>query len=271
MEINKFRENLKLSREQREINHWSEIYDNSINRIETTDEIASEHQFEVTCYIISKFKKKYPFYNFILELISSESNQELLRLKIVEEIISYLETTSQNCQFTIDKSKYQSISKKKYSAEIKSIRKDIDSLLHSAFLKKKYEKSIIPTKTQKIKDDLVPPVKLDNKKPGRKPYSEIAVIALKYHIIAKFNKVEDPHSDTSRFPRLQDFYQFVALKENINPGSFTNTFKEINREKDLVKYCKSKPQVVEALKNLNCFTNNEECLHFISQFDTNTT
>ena len=58
MEINKFRENLKLSREQREINHWSEIYDNSINKIETTDDIASEHQFEVVCNSIYKIKEK---------------------------------------------------------------------------------------------------------------------------------------------------------------------------------------------------------------------
>ena len=271
MEINKFKKNLKLSREQRELNHWFEIYDNSMNRITTLDDKDVDHQHEVTCSIISKFKEKYPFYTVVLKLISSESNQEILRVKIVEEIVSYLEVVYQYGEFFIIKGNYQTKVKKKYSDEIKSIKNDIDSILQFAFLNKEHRELVPPTKDLKIKKDKVSPIKLNNKMPGRKPYSEIAVIALKYHIIAEFNKDENPYKNTIRFPRVQDFYQFVALKENINLGSFTNSFKEINREKDLVTYCKSKPKVVEALRNLNCFANNKDCADFISQFDDNKT
>lgn len=271
MEINKFKENLKLSREQRELNHWFEIYDSSMNRITTLDDKDVDHQHEVTYNTISKFKEKYPFYTVVLKLISSESNQEILRVKIVEEIVSYLEVVYQYGEFFIIKGNYQTKAKKKYSDEIKSIKKDIDSILQFAFLNKKHKELVPPTKDLKVKMNIVSPIKLENKMPGRKPYSEIAVIALKYHIIAKFNKDEYPCSKGSRFSRLQDFYQFVALEEKINSGSFRNTYQEINRENDLVKYCKSKPKVVEALRNLNCFANNKDCADFISQFDNNKT
>ncbi|TQI71420.1 hypothetical protein JM79_2353 [Gramella sp. Hel_I_59] len=266
MELNKLKENLRISREQREINYWSENYDRAHFRIQDspiiTKKIIAENKLH-----IKQLTEQYPFYQDFLDLIRKHHNESILKLNIVQLIISYLEFIYDNGNVRVKRGNLEGIAKKDYAIEKSKILKDMEMMLYQAILSNRIR--------DKIVHDEVKLSSLDGekendffKKPGRKPYSELAVIALKYHIINKFDKNENPHSDTSRFARVQDFYDYTASKENLNSGSFSNKYKEIGREKDLEKYCKSNTNVVQALIKLNCFRDNEECYQYLSQFDT---
>lgn len=267
MAVNNIIEKLKVPRKQREIDHWTKKYDIALKNFEKAS-IGNRGRIEEIRANIQIFKEKYPFYTALVDLIETETNKDSLRSRIVEEIISYLEIAYQKGgEFYVKKGNYLYKSKKVYSTEIKLIRKDLNAMLYYAFIINDSKQKAASENDFNAEKELIKTPKITYKKPGRKSYSELAVIALKYHIINKFNKKENPHSDYSRFARVQDFYEYVALKEGLKVGSFSNKYKEIGREKDIERYCRSNPNVVEALIDLNCFFDNDDCYDFLSQFD----
>lgn len=264
MEINKFKENLKLSRNERELNYWSKNYDQAVQNLDVPsiidDQIILNNELR-----IKEFRRKYPFYNDLLLLVSRNKELSILKIKIVRHIISYLEIINEDGNILVEKGSLKSISKKIYSQEKTKILKDFESILNVAFLSneidhKKVSKGKVITKQNELKPN---PAYI---KPGRKDVSKLAVVALKYHIIGKFDKSENPYSDISRFVSVQNFYNSIAEEENLNVGSFSNKYKEIGRERDLETYCKSNPKVVQALIDTNCFTEKKECFDFLFQF-----
>lgn len=262
MELSELIKNAKLPRKEREINFWSEKYNQALKSLGIIPIMGEEGKIQNNKIHIKRFNEKYPFYPTMLELIERESDEEILKSKVVQEIISYLEITHKDGNILVQKGNLQSISKKKYGKEKNKILKDLKLMLYQAFLRTK-------RKASKKNPSINKEAKQSNKSPGRKPYSDLAVFALKYHIIHRFNKFENPYSDKSRFKRVQDFYEYVATKENLNKGSFSNKYKEINREPDLERYCKSHPQVTRALSELNCFQNDGRCFNFLSQYVSN--
>jgi len=106
-------------------------------------------------------------------------------------------------------------------------------------------------------------------KPGRKKYSVLAVYALKYHVIHEFYKSQNPYSNESEYSSIGQFYESIAEKESLNKNSFSNSYKKIQREGNLEKYCRSEPEVVKALIRLNCFSDYKKCADFLSQFNAN--
>lgn len=106
-------------------------------------------------------------------------------------------------------------------------------------------------------------------RPGRKKYSILAFYALKYHVIRKFHKSQNPYLKESEYSSLDQFYKRVSEKEGLNRGSFRNKYKEIQKMGDLEEYCKSKPEVVKALLNSDIFSKEKypECFDFLAQFN----
>lgn len=264
MEINKFKENLTLSRKERELNYWSKNYDQAFQKLDVPsiidDQIILKNELR-----IKAFRRKYPFYDGLLLLVSRNKELSILKDKIVQHIISYLEIIYEDGNILVEKGSLQSISKKIYSREKSKILKDFESILNVAFLSNEIDQKNVfigevNTKQIEIKAN---PAYI---KPGRKDVSKLAVIALKYHVVGMFDKAENPYSDISRFASVQNFYNSIAKEESINIGSFSNKYKEIGRERDLEIYCKSNPKVVQALIDTNCFSEKKECFDFLSQF-----
>lgn len=264
MEINKFKENLKLSRKERELNYWSGNYDQAFQNLDLPsiidDQIILNNELR-----IKEFRRKYPFYNDLLLLVSRNKELSILKAKIVQLIISYLEIINEDGNILVEKGSLKSISKKIYSQEKTKILKDLESILNVALISNE-----IDQKKGSIAEDITKQIGLKPSpayiKPGRKDVSKLAVIALKYHIKGMFDKTENPYSDISRFASVQNFYNSIAEEESINIGSFSNKYKEIGRERDLETYCKANPKVVQALIDTNCFTEKKECFEFLSQF-----
>lgn len=264
MEINKFKENLTLSRKERELNYWSKNYDQALQSLDfpslIDDQIILNNELR-----IKEFRRKYPFYNDLLLFVSKNTEQAVLKTKIVQLIISYLEIINEDGNILVEKGSLKSISKKVYSQEKTKILKDLESILIVALISNEIDQNKV-SKVKGITKQTVLKPSPSYIKPGRKDVSKLAVIALKYHIIGMFNKAENPYSDISRFASVQNFYNSIAEEENINIGSFSNKYKQIGRERNLEVYCKSNPKVVQALIDSDCFTGRKECFDFLSQF-----
>lgn len=268
MELDNFKENLKLSRKQRELKHWTKRYDIALNNFETAPIIDDEHRIEEIRGHIEDYKEKYPFYAVLLNLIETESNKDSLRSKVVQEIISYLEIAHQKGgEFYIKKGNYLYKSKKIYSTEIKLIRKDLNSMLYYAFIKNDCKQKTASKIDLMNKKELIKAPKIPYKKPGRKLFSENDLVALKYHIIHKFYKSEMPLHPESNFKSIGEFQTKIAAKENVNKHSFKNSFNKIADE-NLETFCKKKPQLIKQLKQSKALIDYPKCNVFINQFTT---
>jgi len=268
MEIDNFKENLKLSRKQRELKHWTKRYDIALKNFETAPIIDDEHRIEEIRSHRENFKEKYPFYAVLLNLIETESNKDSLRSRIVQEIISYLEIAHQKGgEFFIKKGNYLYKSKKIYSTEIKSIRKDLNAMLYYAFTINDFQQKTTSKIDSITKKELIKVPKIPYKKPGRKPFSENDLVALKYLIIHKFYISEMPLHPDSNFESIGDFQTKISEKENVNKHSFKNSFNKIADE-NLEAFCKKNPQLIKQLKQSKALINYPKCIEFINRFAT---
>lgn len=136
MEINKFKENLKLSRKDREFNYWSEIYNQAYKNLDffpaISKEVIVQNKSETDRLI-----EKYPFYRSFMDLIKDEADELKLKSKIVNLIISYLEIINEDGNILVEKGNLKSISKKVYGNEKNKILKDINLMLYEGFFFKK--------------------------------------------------------------------------------------------------------------------------------------
>lgn len=266
MELNKQLKNLNLSRKERQYNYWFHKYEEAFDKLKVIP-IMEKDEIENNRFCVNQFKIKYPFYLTVISLFDSQIDNEILKSKIVSEIISYLDVLYKDGNILTQKGNYQSISKKVYSVEKDNILKDLRMMLYEAILYNKVQKKIVTERDKRTDKKLDILDKSFRKKPGRKPYSENDLIGLKYHIIQKFYKVENPYSLESRFKSVGDFLQNIAKYENLNRDSFKNSFNKIGRE-DLLHFCKSSPQLIKQLIASKSFQDYPECSVFISQFDT---
>lgn len=265
MELDKYLQNVKLSKNERETKYWKENYDKALENLMVIP-VMDKQEIEDNQFQITRFKAKYPFYLNVIELIKTESDNDLLKSKIVNEILTYLDVVYRDGNIVIAKGNYNSISKKVYSKEKTSILTDLKMMLYEAILNDKIQNKIAPT--IKVKANIEEKTNTSlRKKPGRKSFSEIDLIGLKYQIIRKFYESENPYSSKSRFLSIAAFQKEIGQIEKINPDSFKNSYNKIGNE-DLIRYCKEKPRLVKKLVESNSFQNYPKCSVFISQFDT---
>lgn len=266
MEVNKILKNIKLSRKEREINYWTEQYDLAVINLnislQINDELIAENKTH-----INQLKAKYSFYKDLIDLIKAQRDINTLKSNIVSLIISYLEVVYENGNILIEKGNLRSISKKTYNVEKKKILKDLSFILKEAF----HFKAIKDLNEHQKDEEKHNSVNIDRPalKPGRNKYSILAFYALKYHVIRKFHKSQNPYLKESKYSSIDQFYKIVSKEEGLNKDSFSNKYKEIQREESLEKYCRSQPKVVKALLNSDNFSKEKypECFDFLAQFN----
>ena len=168
MEINKFRENLKLSREQRELNHWSAIYDEALFTTRIKLDNNESKSIRENKNLLENLKDKYQFYQGIIDLIDVEVDTFILKSKIINLIISYLQIINENGNIIVVRGYVSSKSKRNYRTEKSQILKDLNSMLYNALLNHK-NKNLIGLKQE---SDIIE----DNIKIEVKPQLHISII-----------------------------------------------------------------------------------------------
>jgi hypothetical protein len=154
MKFNEFIRKSKLTKKEKQIEHWIENYDKAYPKIKIIP-VADALEIEHNNFHIKKFKEKYPFYDRVIELNNGSFEEEEIRLGIVEEIIKYLEIVYQNGNILIQNGSYQSISKKDYSTEKKSILQDFNMIIFEAVLFNKIKELKRIYKQNKIEKESV--------------------------------------------------------------------------------------------------------------------
>ena len=133
MKFNEFIRKSKLTKKEKQIEHWIENYNNAYPKIKIIP-IADAHEIKCNNEQIRRFKIKYPFYNKVIELNSRSLEEAEIRLGVVEEIINYLDIVYQNGNIIIQDGNIQSSSKRTYSIEKKRILGDLNMIIFEAVL-----------------------------------------------------------------------------------------------------------------------------------------
>ncbi|MGO3691075.1 MAG: hypothetical protein ACTJF0_11510 [Psychroflexus halocasei] len=144
MELSELIKNAKLPRKEREIKFWSEKYNQALKSLGIIPIMGEEGKIQNNKIHIKRFNEKYPFYPTMLELIERESDEEILKSKVVQEIISYLEIAHKDGNILVQKGNLQSVSKKVYSKEKSKILKDLKMMIYEGVLNKNINNSSKP-------------------------------------------------------------------------------------------------------------------------------
>ncbi len=142
MEINKLKKKINQTRNEREIDYWVKEYDEAYPNIKVIP-ISDSFETKNNKKLVIHFKEKYPFYHLILKSTNGKYKKKDVRLKVIKEIIRYLEVIYENGNILIKKENYESISKKEYSTEKNNILKDLKILLYEALLYNKIKENYI--------------------------------------------------------------------------------------------------------------------------------
>ncbi|MGJ8744418.1 hypothetical protein [Polaribacter sp.] len=162
MKFNEFIRKSKLTRRERQVEYWIEIYNEAYpkEKIIPTNDSLKINDNELK---INKFKNKYPFYESIIKLNLNKGkyNEEEIRIRVVEEIITYFEVVYNNKEIEVKTNNYTSISSKRtFSNEKKNILKDLNKMLFEAILYCKIKEQKTKSKLKKIKKDVETPINI---------------------------------------------------------------------------------------------------------------
>jgi hypothetical protein len=162
MKFNEFIRKSKLTRRERQVEYWIEIYNEAYpkEKIIPTDDSLKINDNELN---INKLKNKYPFYESIIKLNLNKRkyNEEEIRIRVVEEIITYFEVVYNNKEIEVKTNNYTSISSKRtFSNEKKNILKDLNKMLFEAIFYCKIKERKTISKLNKIKKDVETPINI---------------------------------------------------------------------------------------------------------------
>ncbi|PQJ82623.1 hypothetical protein [Polaribacter glomeratus] len=160
--IREFIRKIKLTRRERQVEYWIAIYDEAYPKSEVTP-TADSLEVNNNDLKIKKFKNEYPFYKSIIKLYLNKRkyNEEEIRIRVVEEIITYFEVVYNNKEIEIKTNNYTSISSKRtFSNEKKNILLDLNRMLFEAILYSKIKELQNITKLNKIKKEVETPINI---------------------------------------------------------------------------------------------------------------
>ena len=163
MRFNEFIRKSKLTRRERQVEYWIEVYNEAYPKGEV---IPSDDSLELNNndLKIKKFENKYPFYKSIVKLYLNKRkyNEEEIRIRVVEEIITYFEVVYNNKEIEVKTNNYTSISSNRtFSNEKKNILKDLDKMLFEAILYSKIKEQKTKSKLKKIKKEVETPISIE--------------------------------------------------------------------------------------------------------------
>lgn len=233
MEINKFKENLNLSRKERELNYWIEIITQVLECLKKAPSINDKSKFE----LYKNYKNEHPIHPAIIEIVRTEFNEETLKLKIAIEIISYLNLIHENGNVIVDYNGIQSISKKSYSKEKKKILNDLKMMFFNSFLLKRINEFETIEENYKIPLTLI-------QESITKDFSSIYVIDSERWEMILTNLFQDGI--------LSEKYSWISLGANLSkPATQLAVFVYLLEDNGIFKIMNQNKQIPEISKLFN--------------------
>lgn len=256
---------IKEKLRQNEIRFFERIFEKSYSKLELVSTIEPNEIAENKIQL-KKLKIKFPFLDNLIQYLMVEQDYQTLKTKICLNIVEYLNIIYKNKNVSEDYGNFQSISKRNYMTEKKAIALSLKDILYHANLSIEIQKNLDNEIENKFETEKSDSHRVKYFKPGVVAVPKYPLVVVKYLIIHKFYKKENPYSNESKYQSVGEFLEQTAKIEKFNPGTFKNTFYKISNE-NLDRYCKSKPELIQELKDRNSFKNFPKCIDFISQFD----